>query len=452
MRLLKDPLPRVALVMLSIIASCNVAFSQDQRPNIIYVMVDDMGFADLSCFGRKDYQTPNIDSFVKEGIRFNNAYAGAPVCTPTRVAFMTGQYPARNSIGLREPLTGSPHDKTIGLLPDVPTVSSILKDNGYETALFGKWHLGVNEKFAPRKHGFDHFFGILSGAADYADHRVIDRNAALLLKRKESLLYENDTPVQKMGYLTDLITDYSTAFIRQSHVKPFFLSIQYTSPHWPWQRPDDKPTPDTIPYDQDADPEIFREMVRNLDMNFGKIIAQVKASGLEASTLIIFTSDNGGEKYSSMGPYKGHKLTLWEGGIRVPASVRWPGVIVPAQHSDQLVITMDWTVTILDAASAKYSDTLKFDGITLLPHFRDPGKTVPRQFYWRLSNRVNQEAYRTGDWKYLRTAEGEFLFNLADDPYETTNLKTQRAAKFKTLKAEFAAANAEMLPPLVLSH
>lgn len=452
MKQFNDPFPRVAFLMLFIIASCDVTLSQGQRPNIIYVMVDDMGFADLSSFGRTDYQTPNIDAFVKEGIKFNNAYAGAPVCTPTRVAFMTGRYPARNAIGLREPLTGSPYDMTIGLSPDVPTVSSILKQNGYETALFGKWHLGVNEKFAPWKHGFDHFFGILSGAADYADHRVIDRNAVLLVKRKGSFLYENDKPIDKPGYLTDLITDYSTAFIRQTHAKPFFLSIQYTSPHWPWQRPNDKPTADTIPYDQDADPEIFREMVRNLDANFGKIIAAVKSAGLEASTLIIFTSDNGGEKYSNMGPYKGNKMTLWEGGIRVPAAVRWPGVIAPAQQSDQPVITMDWTVTILDASSAKYPDTLQFDGISLLSHFRDPEKTTPRKFYWRLSNRTKQEAYRTGDWKYLRTAEGEFLFNLADDPYETKNLKNQMHEKFNALKAAFAISNEQMLPPLVLSH
>jgi len=135
-------------------------------------MADDMGCADLSSFGRTDFQTPNLDAFVKSGMKFTNAYAGAPVCTPTRVAFMTGRYPARNAVGLREPLTGNPDDSQLGLSPSTPTVSSLLKKNGYETALFGKWHLGIGSEYSPPKHGFDNFFGILSGAADYIDHRL----------------------------------------------------------------------------------------------------------------------------------------------------------------------------------------------------------------------------------------------------------------------------------------
>lgn len=436
---------------MAILASCQLRKKQDERPNIIYVMVDDMGYGDLSSFGQTPYRTAQIDAFVKEGMKFNHAYAGAPVCTPTRVAFMTGRYPARNVIGLHEPLTGSPGDMQIGLSPSVPTVSSILKQNGYETALFGKWHLGVREEFSPLKHGFDHFFGILSGAADYVDHRPVDRSGPLLLKRSPSLLYDNETPVEMSGYLTDLITARATRLItRGKHDKPFFISLQYTSPHWPWQAPGDGPASDTIRFLESGSREVYAAMVKNLDENFGKVLEAVRAAGLEESTLIIFTSDNGGDRLSDMGPYKGLKLQLWEGGVRVPAAARWPGHITPGRESDQPIITMDWTATILDAARCAYADTLRFDGISLLPHFKNPGEIIPRKFYWRVSNRSRAEALRDGDWKYLRVPEGEFLFNLADDPFEKSDLAALMPEKLEELKTEFALMDAEMLAPVIL--
>ena len=443
-----------ALLFLGVamLGACQPREKQDQRPNIIYVMVDDMGYGDLSSFGQTAYRTAHIDAFVKEGIKFNHAYAGAPVCTPTRVAFMTGRYPARNVIGLREPLTGSPGDMQIGLSPSVPTVSSILKQNGYETALFGKWHLGVREEFSPLKHGFDHFFGILSGAADYIDHRPVDRNGPLLLKRNPSLLYEDETPVEMSGYLTDLITARATRFItRGKHHKPFFISLQYTSPHWPWQAPGEGPASDTIRFLESGSSEVYAAMVKNLDENFGRVLEAVRAAGLEESTLIIFTSDNGGDRLSDMGPYKGLKLQLWEGGVRVPAAVRWPGHITAGLMSDQPIITMDWTATILDAARCVHADTLRFDGISLLAHFENPGEIIPRKFYWRVSNRSRAEALRHGDWKYLRVPEGEFLFNLADDPFEKRDLAAQMPEKLEQLKTEFALMDAEMLAPVILT-
>ncbi|MDQ2656026.1 MAG: sulfatase-like hydrolase/transferase, partial [Bacteroidota bacterium] len=387
--------------------------AQDQRPNIIYVMADDMGCADLSSFGRTDFTTPNIDAFVRSGMKFNNAYAGAPVCTPTRVSFMTGKYPARNPIGLREPLTGSPDDVALGLSPTVPTVSSVLKQNGYETALFGKWHLGLGQASFPLKHGFDEFFGILSGAADYFDHRQVDRNPTTLFKRAVVPLYENNERVTTTGYLTDLITEHTTAFIKRKHEKPFFVSVQYTSPHWPWQSPVGGPAPDSMLYNETVDPAIYKEMILNLDKNFGEILKAVREAGLEESTMIIFTSDNGGDRLSNMGPYQGGKLQLWEGGIRVPAAIRWTNKIAAGIQTDQPIITMDWTATILAAASCKQIEALHLDGINLLEYFQHPDRIVPRKFFWRTSNRGRQEAYRSGDWKYLSTGNGEFLFNLA---------------------------------------
>lgn len=422
---------------------CNPAQSQRQtaRPNLIYIMVDDLGYADLSSYGRKDYQTPVIDSFIRDGMRFNIAYAAAPVCTPTRVALMTGRYPARNDVGLREPLRGAPFDRNVGLSPEIPTISSLLKKSGYETALFGKWHLGFNPAFFPDKHGFDHFFGIAAGAADYIDHKFFG---------KEQTLFENGEPVEKTGYLTDLITDYAVAFVLKQHSKPFFLNLEYTAPHWPWQAPGDSAYPDSLDFREGGSAEIYAEMVRNLDTNIGRVLKAVKDAGLDESTLIIFTSDNGGERFSDMGPFKGHKMQLWEGGVRVPAAARWLGVIKPTTETDQPVITMDWTVTMLAAAGAVVPDGVVFDGINLMPHFKGVDSIVPRTFYWRTSNEIRADALRSGNWKYLKNPEGEFLFNLAEDPYESVNLKDKDPVSLERLKREFSSLDHQMLQPFFL--
>lgn len=413
-------------------------------------MVDDMGYADLSCYGRKDYQTPALDAFVRQGMKFNHAYAAAPVCTPSRVAFMTGRIPARTDVGLREPLTLSRDDQTVGLSAQIPTVSSRLHEGGYETALFGKWHLGLKPEFRPGRHGFDHFFGITSASADYVDHKMVMHLAPeTYIKRTLPNLYQDNEPVVKKGYLTDLITEEAVAFIRGVHRKPFFISLQYTAPHWPWQAPGDAALADSI-NQRAGSPQQYAQMVQNLDSNIGKVLKALDVAGLTQSTLIIFTSDNGGEQYSDMGPFKGKKMTLWEGGIRVPAAVRWPGVISAGSSSNQPVITMDWSATILEAAQIKPPNN--WDGISLLAHLRGKAAVVPRTFYWRTANRVRADALRQGDWKYLRTSEGEFLFNLAQDPYETKDLKATHPDQFSTVKAAFIALDRQMLAPLILTN
>jgi arylsulfatase A-like enzyme len=246
-----------------------------------------------------------------------------------------------------------------------------------------------------------------------------------------------------------LITEQAITFIKGKHTKPFFLSLQYTAPHWPWQAPGDGPSPDSIPIQQKAKPGTYAAMVKNLDENIGKFLQALQANGLANSTLIIFTSDNGGEAYSDMGPFKGKKMELWEGGIRVPAAVRWPGIVKPGSESNQPVITMDWTVTILEAAQTKYPED--WDGMNLIPLLKGDTSVVPRSFYWRTANRVQAHAFRQGDWKYLHTAKGEFLFNLAQDPYESRDLKEQMPGQLATLKAAFTQLNNQMLPPLVLA-
>lgn len=207
-----------------------------QRPNIIYIMTDDMGYGDLGSYGQQAYPTPNLDRLALAGITLTHAYAAAPVCTPTRTAFMTGRYPARTPVGLIEPLTSTPRDSAIGLTKAYPSIATLLKAAGYETALIGKWHLGIGPQHKPTANGFDYFFGILSGAADYIAHKNQSPT-------RDHDLFENTTPVHPTGYLTDLLSEKAVRFIRQDHPKPFFLALTYNAPHWPWQGPGDAPTP-----------------------------------------------------------------------------------------------------------------------------------------------------------------------------------------------------------------
>lgn len=385
-----------------------------QRPNIIYIMTDDMGYGDLSCYGRKDYSTPNLDKLASQGMKFINAYAAAPVCTPTRAAFMTGRYPARIQVGLMEPLTTSNRDSGIGLTTDIPSLATLVRHAGYETALIGKWHLGFKPVNSPNSNGFDYFFGIHSGAADYISHKGDGR---------KDDLYENEKPVAIEGYLTDIIADKAIRFLKQSHQKPFFLSINFTAPHWPWQGPTDKAYPDTVRFPNGGSPAIFSAMMKSLDDAVGNIMKTLDDEQLTKNTLVIFTNDNGGEKFSEMGGLTNSKMSLWEGGIRVPAFVRWPGKIRPGSNTKQVAVTMDWTATIMATAGAKHNKDFPLDGMDLLPILTSKKQNVERELYWRISQRKNEKAVRYGDWKFIVDVKGEYLFNIATDQAEKNNLK-----------------------------
>lgn len=399
-----------------------------QRPNIIYIMADDLGYADLSCYGRKDYTTPYIDRLAEEGAKFMNAYAGAPLCTPTRTSFMTGRYPARTPVGLMEPLRWGHKDSLVGLTPEYTSLPTLLQRAGYKTYLVGKWHLGYDPKFSPNKNGFDYFFGFNAGGIDYMSHRN---------PKGVPDLYENDKAITQEGYLTDIWAEKAIALIKEPHDKPFFISVQFNAPHWPWQGPGDAAYPDTLNWHKGGTPERFAAMVRSLDAAVGKIVDAVDAAGISKNTLIIFTSDNGGEEFSDMGIYSGKKETLWEGGIREPAIVRWKSVIHAGIISEQVAITMDWTATILAAAKAKADPAFPPDGINLLPFITRRKKNIPRTFYWRLSQEFRQKAIRDNNWKYLKTETGEYLFNLSNDPGEKNDLKASHPEILEKLKKKY---------------
>ncbi|MBD2604955.1 sulfatase-like hydrolase/transferase [Scytonema hofmannii FACHB-248] len=415
-----------------------------RRLNVLFILVDDMGWGDLSIYGRPDFKTPNIDRLARQGTRFINAYSNQTVCTPTRVAFYTGRYPARLPIGLREPLSNiTQAGSSVGLPPSHPTIASLLKGNGYETALVGKWHCGYPPNYSPLKSGFDEYLGNLSGGIDYFTHKdgrgVVD-------------FYEGEEIADRAGYATDLYTERAVEFIQRDRSKPFYLSLHYNAPHWPWEGPEDEELSRTFynsnAYTAGGSTEIYAAMVQRLDEGVGKVLEALEQSGQANNTLVIFTSDNGGERYSYFGPFQGRKGSLYEGGIRVPTLIRYPGVIRANQVSKQVIITHDLTATILAATRTSFDPDYPLDGVDLLPLLRDKRKVLPRTLFWRYGGAEprTQKAVRNGDWKYLNLAGEEYLFDLSTDLGETVDLKDSHPEVFTRLRNQFEDWNSQVLP------
>jgi arylsulfatase A-like enzyme len=409
-----------------------------QLPNVLFIMADDMGYGDLGVTGRTDYRTPVIDQLARGGAQLTQAYSAAPVCTPTRVALLTGRYPARTPAGLYEPLTTHP----TGLDPDPHTLGRLMKDAGYETALVGKWHLGTLPRFHPLRHGFDDFYGFLGAAADYTSH--IDTESL------QNLFQDGTETVRTTGYLTDLFTDRAVQIVSRNRAKPLFLNLQYNAPHWPWQAPGDPPYADSLRWTKGGSPETFARMMESMDTGIGRVLEALHRRGLERDTLVIITSDNGGERFSHMAPLSHGKMTLYEGGIRVAAIARWPGMIPAGSATDQVAVTMDWAATLLGLAGAHAPRTAPLDGMDLMPALTGARAPAGRDLFWRISQRRSQKALRSGDWKYLQTNAGEFLFDLAADAGEKHDRKADEPAVLAQLKTKYAAWEAEVLAPIPL--
>ena len=412
------------------------------RPNILFILADDLGWGDLSCYGRPDYQTPNLDKLAREGVKFTNAYSAAPVCTPTRIGFLTGRYPARLRVGLEEPIherTALTPDelKTYGIPNEHPTVASLIKSAGYSTALVGKWHAGYLPYFGPLKSGFDEFYGNMSGAVDHFTHK--DMTGTLDL-------FEGEVPVEKIGYMTDLLTQRAVEYIRLPHQKPFYLSLHYTSPHWPWEGPKDVAFSNAMKYGPvgfraGGSLKVYADMMRSLDAGIGQVLAALRSARLDDNTVVIFTSDNGGERFSYNWPFRGQKMDVYEGGVRVPGIVRWPGAQSKPRSTDQPVITMDWSATMIAAAGAKPDPKYPLDGEDLREVMSGRRPLFDRTFFWRT---YRQGGMRSGKWKYVREGKTESLFDLSIDQHEQANFADDHQSKLADLRGQFDEWSASM--------
>jgi len=414
------------------------------RPNIVYIVADDLGFADLGCYGGRAPVSPVLDRMAAEGLRFTQGYSNSPVCSPTRFALMTGRWQYRLRGAAEEPINSrSRGSTTLGLPPEHPTLPSLLRGAGYRTALVGKWHLGYPPSFGPLRSGYDEFFGPMSGGVDYFSHRD---------SRGTHDLFEGEAEHHADGYLTDLVSERAVETIGRfagAGDRPFFLSVHYTAPHWPWETRDDEAlaaeVKDNLFHLHGGSIHTYRRMIGHMDEGIGRILAALAAAGVERDTLVVFTSDNGGERFSDSWPLVGGKMDLTEGGIRVPWIARWPARIAAGGTSEQLCMTMDWTATMLDAAGVAADAAHPLDGVSLLPVLADATHRFPRPLHWRMNHR-GQRALRDGRWKYLVVDGHEYLFDLSADERERANRAPREPERLAAMRADWAAWNATMPP------
>jgi len=418
-----------------------------KRPNIIFIVADDLGFADLGCYGGRPAQfgavSPVIDQLAADGLKFDQGYANAPVCSPTRFALMTGRYQYRLRGAAEEPINSkSRGSTTLGLPPEHPTLPSLLKDSGYRTALVGKWHLGYPPSFSPLRSGYEEFFGPMSGGVDYFTHCAFTGAHDLWSGEEER---------QEPGYLTDLISHRAVDYVNRmaGGGAPFFLSLHYTAPHWPWETRDDEALAQEVKNNlfhlHGGNIHSYQRMIHHMDEGIGWVMQALRDHGIADDTLIVFTSDNGGERFSDNWPLVGGKMDLTEGGIRVPWISHWPGVIAAGGVSHQHCMTMDWSATLLEAAGVAAHSDYPLDGISLLPVLRDAGQVFGRPLHWRMNHR-GQCAHRDGDWKYLRVDGNEYLFNIPADERERANRAPREPQRLAAMRQTWEEWNATMPP------
>jgi arylsulfatase A-like enzyme len=415
-------------------------------PNIVFIMADDLGYADVGCYGRPDLRTPNIDRIAANGVRFLQAYANSAVCSATRTALITGRYQYRLRLGLEEPLAGN---REVGLPPEHPTLPSLLKEAGYSSTLIGKWHMGVLPKFGPLKSGYDHFYGFRGGAVDYFRHTSGERED----------FWDDDVSVHQVGYLTQLLGERAVQVVNgyAKSGKPFLLSLHFNAPHWPWEGPADRAESDRIAtsgtsgiWDLDGGTQkTYQQMIEAMDAQIGAVLKALDENGLTQNTIIVFTSDNGGERFADTWPFTGRKTELLEGGLRIPAIVSWPAQIPKGQTTDQVSMSMDWVPTLLAAAGSSPDPAFPLDGINLLTYVQGTAP-VSRKLFWRYKARI-QRAMRDGDFKFLKILDNTFLFNVVEDPMERANLKDRHKDVFRRMQREWYDWNLKMLPEVTES-
>jgi arylsulfatase A-like enzyme len=433
-----------------------VSAAAARQPNVIVIIADDMGYADIGVHGCQDIPTPHIDSLAKNGVRCSNGYVSHPYCSPTRAGLMTGRYQQRFG---HEFNPGPPTDRTpgIGLPLSETTFADRMKAAGYKTGIVGKWHLGhTDDKFHPLDRGFDDFFGFLGGSHSYL--RSGTGHTAILRGRQE---------VQEKEYLTDAFAREGVAFIERHAKEPFFLYWAFNAVHGPMEAAEKYLA--RFPEINDPKRRTYAAMQAALDDAIGRGLTKLRELGIEEETLIFFVSDNGGPEAvnaSDNGPFNGVKGTTWEGGIRVPFLVQWKGKLPAGKVYDPPVIQLDYLPTALAAAGVQIQPEWKLDGVNLLPYLRGEKSGSPHAaLYWRFGGSM---AVRMGDWKLVKTTggkgraggdgaasrrdkatvEGAELINLKDDIGEQTNLAASQPDKTKELAAAWQKWNSELIDPL----
>lgn len=419
-------------------ALCPSARAADRRPNVVFIVADDLGYADIGVQAiSKDVRTPNIDSIAAAGVRFTNGYVSCPVCSPSRAGFLTGRY--QEKFG-HEANPVPKYDGTFGLPLEQVMLPAAIKKLApeYATAAFGKWHLGGQEVYRPLHRGFDEFFGFLGGMHVYLKPAVGD-----------NVLREGDEPIKELnGYLTDVITDHAVSFIDHHHDQPFFMYVPYNAVHVPQQAP--PKYRERFADVKDEKRMLMLAMLSAEDDGVGRILAKLREDKLEENTLVVFFSDNGGPTQgnaSRNAPLHGYKGQVWEGGIRIPFMMQWKGRLPTGKVIDEPVISLDLFPTALAAAGLTPPPELKLDGVNLLPFLEGKQAGKPHEtLYWRFKP---QWAIRDGDYKLLQSREGKpQLFDLSKDLAESHDLSAEKPDIAEQLRAKYDAWAATLMDPL----
>ncbi|WP_282038442.1 sulfatase-like hydrolase/transferase [Saccharicrinis aurantiacus] len=406
-------------LMAILLCSCNRANTPPKKPNVIIILADDLGYAGLSSFGGEGISTPHLDKLANNGVKCTNFYANSTVCSPTRVALLSGRYQQR--VGLDHIYFHCVD--SIGFDPRTnPSLPLILKENGYKTGVFGKWHLGSGEAYQPKAHGFDDFVGFLDGNIDFISKHNTE---------SEIDWFVHHEPSTEEGYVTHLLNDAVVNFIEKEKEHPFFIYLPEAAVHVPMQGPNDPPlrTDDFYTYKvdnkfpKDEYMRRYSEMVSAMDDGVGRIIEALEKNNLLENTLIIFTSDNGGEptgvKYGKVnGDNRGHKVDMYEGGLKVPTLFYWKGKL-EAKINDQVMLTMDLFPTIMDITKSSYTSEKRPDGVNLSASLFDNQALDPRDVFWMHRERL---VYRNGDMKLIWQNKAQELYDLKNDPLESVNL------------------------------
>ncbi|HLG17478.1 MAG TPA: sulfatase-like hydrolase/transferase [Blastocatellia bacterium] len=424
-----------------------------RKPNIVFILGDDLGYCDVSMYGCRDIPTPNIDSIAVGGVKFTNGYVTAPVCSPSRAGLLTGRYQQRfgfefNAGSLQRALA----DPEMGLPTSEITLAEMMKKAGYATGMVGKWHLGMHAKFHPTARGFDEYFGFLFGANMYIDpdqpgvKSADPEGAGVRIRGARNPIIRNQTPVEEKEYLTEAFAREAVAFIERHRNEPFFLYAPFNAPHTPLQAT--KKYIDRFPQVKDERRQIYMAMVSALDDAVGAILKKLRDANLERNTLVVFLSDNGCATYTracTNDPLRLGKLTHFEGGFRVPFAMRLPGVIKAGAVYDAPISSLDLFPTAVALAGSRLPGDRAYDGVDLLPHLTGKKKTLPHEVLcWRNGENAG---IRKGKWKLFRGGDHFWLFDLSKDTGEQTNVAEKHPDVVEQLKKELLNWEAGMKQP-----
>ena len=434
----------VSLAMLFVLSSLAGAQAPasapaGRKPNVVLIVADDLGYADLGCQGQsKDVRTPHIDSIANAGVRFTSGYVSGPVCSPTRAALMTGRYQQR--FGFEQNPKGPTEENVFGLPLDQVTLPQQLKKAGYATGMFGKWHLGHAKGMLPHERGFDEFFGFAGGAHGYF------KNAQP--QTGDNAIQRNGTPVGESEYLTDAFTREAVSFVERNKDKPFFAYVPYNAPHSPMQAPQKYLS--RFPDDgKDPKRRAFLAMLSAVDDGVGQLLAKLREHKLEENTLVVFISDNGGPTLGNGSlntPLRGRKGETLEGGVRVPFLMQWKGRLPAGRVDDRVVIQFDLFPTILTLAGAEVPRDRVIDGKDLLPYLAEGNADVIHEsIFWRFGPR---RGTRAGNFKLQwNDDETPRLYDLAKDVGETTDVTAANPQVAERMLADWRKWDAELMPP-----